>query len=679
MIAAASVLASCQEKEENLGAPEITLDPATLEFGQQGGDSNSKTLTVTSTRDWTIEQDEKDEWVTISPSSGSASSEPQTVTVTVTDNTGSDRTATIKFTANNGTVSKNLTVKQSGPEGEPEIEITTVADFLKAEVSDDVWYTLKGQITDLYNTEYGNFTLVDETGSVKVYGLTAEKVDKNDKSFSTLGLKEGDIVTLCGTRDEYNGEDQVGGPSYYISHEEGELPEPEPVNAVYFNDFDKEAAQNNDGWPFLDSFDGWKNETGSGAGSVTYESSGASARTTGGSAGGYSNYDGSGVNNIFFGKDAYFQVGNITLGTETNYTLSFGTEKFDQGGDSQFKHEEFHVYISNDGTKWVELDYSFPNGAPNGKWDLASTTFTVPSGTSALYFYFNADVASVYRLDDLMLAVSSEAGTSIDFSKGTEIGGGGETPDAPAEITVADFIKAPVDDNVYYILTGEITDLYNTEYGNFTLVDETGSVKVYGLTAEKVSSNDKSFSTLGLKEGDVVTLCGTRAEYKGEIQVGGPAYYISHEPGTEEPEDPVDPDSPFVSNVTWTLGTNSYNEKATVNGEGPVDVVKIGKSKAKGSIDITLPAGTTKVNFYAVSWNNETATLSFMMGGEEVGFQAIAKNAGAANSQPYTFTVTESDYYTFNTPMPLPSDMTITVTTQENARAILWGIKAITE
>ena len=108
------------------------------------------------------------------------------------------------------------------------------------------------------------------------------------------------------------------------------------------------------------------------------------------------------------------------------------------------------------------------------------------------------------------------------------------------------------------------------------------------------------------------------------------------------------------------MGTNSYNEKATVNGEGPVDVVKIGKSKAKGSIDITLPAGTTKVNFYAVSWNNETATLSFMMGGEEVGFQAM-------------------DYYTFNTPMPLPSDMTITVTTQENARAILWGIKAITE
>ena len=278
-----------------------------------------------------------------------------------------------------------------------------------------------------------------------------------------------------------------------------------------------------------------------------------------------------------------------------------------------------------------------------------------------------------------MLDVSAETGTVIDFSKGIELGGGGETPGEPEKITIADFIDAPVDDNVYYILTGKITDLYDTDYGNFTLVDETGSVKVYGLTAEKVDKNDQSFSTLGLKEGDTVTLCGTRDEYGGESQVGGPAYYISHEPGEEEPEEPVDPDSPYVSNVTWSLGPNSYNEEATVNGEGPVDVVKIGKSKTKGSIDITIPSGTTQVNFYAVSWNSETATLSFVMNGQEVAFQSIAKNAGAANSQPYTFTVTESDYYTFKTPMPLSTDMTITVTTQENARAILWGIKAVSE
>ena len=79
MMAAASVLVSCEEKEENLGAPEITLDPATLEFGETGGADNAQTLTVTSTRDWTIEQDEKYDWVTVSPSEGQASSRRQSL------------------------------------------------------------------------------------------------------------------------------------------------------------------------------------------------------------------------------------------------------------------------------------------------------------------------------------------------------------------------------------------------------------------------------------------------------------------------------------------------------------------------------------------------------------------------------------------------------------------------
>ena len=677
-VASALVLAGCTENEEDFGDPSINVNPAELSFGQEG---SSNTVALVATRDWTATVEPSDaDWITVEPSSGDASTDAQTVTVTVLENTGANRTATVTFAANNGTVSAPLEVTQTGPGGEPELEIITIAEFLKANVSDDVWYTLKGQITDLYNTDYGNFTLVDETGSVKVYGLTAEKVDKNDQSFSTLGLKEGDIVTLCGTRDNYNGEDQVGGPSYYISHEEGELPEPEPVDAVYFNDFDKEAAQNNGGWPFLDNFDGWKNEAGSGAGAVVYKSSGASARTTGGSSGSYSDYDGSGVNNIFFGSNAYFQVGNITLGSESNYTLSFGTEKYDQDGDSKFNHSEFHVYISNDGVKWIELDYSFPNGAPDGRWDLASTTFTVPSGTSVLYFYFNADVASVYRLDDLMLDVSAETGTVIDFSKGIELGGGGETPGEPEKITIADFIDAPVDDNVYYILTGKITDLYDTDYGNFTLVDETGSVKVYGLTAEKVDKNDQSFSTLGLKEGDTVTLCGTRDEYGGESQVGGPAYYISHEPGEEEPEEPVDPDSPFVSNVTWTLGENAYDHEAMVNGDGPFDVLKLGTNDKTGDATITIPAGTTSVEFYAVAWKGTSATLTFEIDGiGPVGSQEVAGNDGASGNHPYTLTVTDSDHYVFESPMTAPAEMQVKVTTAEQGRVILWGIKAITE
>ena len=141
-----------------------------------------------------------------------------TVTITLNPNTDEvEKTATITLSAD-GVEPITLTVIQKAFVSEPTTIKATVAEFLAAEVNDNVWYELTGTITDLYNTEFGYFHLVDETGTVRVYGLTAEKVSSNDKSFSSLGLKEGDLVTLIGTRDEYNNEAQVGGPAYYVGH-----------------------------------------------------------------------------------------------------------------------------------------------------------------------------------------------------------------------------------------------------------------------------------------------------------------------------------------------------------------------------------------------------------------------------------------------------------------------------
>lgn len=109
------------------------------------------------------------------------------------------------------------------------------------------------------------------------------------------------------------------------------------------------------------------------------------------------------------------------------------------------------------------------------------------------------------------------------------------------DVTVAEFLAKPVSDDVRYRLTGEITSLKTGNYGNFQLKDETGTVYVYGLTVAPVAKNDQSFPNLGLKEGDVVTLVGTRAQYSGakveeeKEQVGGPAYYVSHVAGSTEP------------------------------------------------------------------------------------------------------------------------------------------------
>lgn len=285
---------------------------------------------------------------------------------------------------------------------------------------------------------------------------------------------------------------------------------------VYHNDFDKElAVKGSDGWKtYLDSFDGWKNETGSGISTVEYAFSGMSARTnsSGTSNSQFSDYQGSGKNYLWFAKDNYFHVKNITLPEgKTNYTISFGSERnLYQAADNTFVPEEFLVYVSNDGSKWVKLEYAFPNGLKNRRWDLASSTFTVPSGTKSLHIYIKATLASAYLMDDLDLSVAASAGTAIDFSKGVDLGtggstGGGETPE-PAGNTIAAVCAAAAGsaaDLKDVLVTGVTTQSY-------VITDETGSVLVFVKADPKV------------KVGDKVNVAGTTSEHNGLIQIATP-------------------------------------------------------------------------------------------------------------------------------------------------------------
>ena len=359
-------------------------------------------------------------------------------------------------------------IENPDPDPNPDEPIVaTVAEVLAAEVDGNVWYQMTGTIQNIENTAYGNFTLVDETGSIYVYGLTAEKVDKNDQSFSTLGLNEGDIVTLVGTRDEFGGEAQVGGPAYYISHVDGGGEDPDP----------------------------------------------------------------------------------------------------DEPGDL-------------------------------------------------------------------------------------------------VEVTIADFLAASESSDVWYQLTGKITSIDNEYYGNITIEDNTGSVYVYGLTKTKVDKNDNSFSSIGLSEGDIVTLAGTRTSYNDQPQVGGPAYYISHEEG-ELPDDPAliegtAGDGVYEGNIDLSqpsaVSTDDKCEASTfvIDGEEYIGM-KLGTSKAAGSYSFNLGmTGSATLTMYAVAWNNNKthAKVKISGGGTINGFSEVEldcqTNAGFSNNEPFTIEFGSNDFYTMN-------------------------------
>lgn len=721
---------SCGDKNEPEGLPEINLSKNVIEFQQE---ASSETIKVASTREWFLSN--CPEWIAVDPKKGKDPN-GMDVTISVLGNTGLDREAALKFSI--GYDTKTLTVKQKG------------------------------------------------TGSAA------------------------DLV-------------------------------------VYHNDFDKtDAVKSEDGWKtYLDSFDGWKNETGSGLSSIDYAFNGMSARQTssGASNGTYSDYPGSGKNYLWFAKENYFQVKNITLPENTvNYVLSFGSERNQyQAADNTFKHDEFLVYVSNDGKKWVALEYAFPNGDKSRRWDLASTTFTVPAGTKSLYVYMTASVASAYMVDDLDLSVAAEAGTVIDFSKGVDLGtGGGETPEptpgagtiaeiaagaenaaidlkdvlvtgvtlksyvitdatgsilvfanadpkvkvgdkinvtgttgkhnglmqittptatvvssgnavsypAPLELTEAKMKEDAPTAVTYVSFTGTVKksgNFYNIFVGSYTAKDlscsyYTGNmegfvgsdIKVEGwyvggnphyqvvaTKVEEVVSDTPKFSvsteTLTAKASDKSVSFDVRGNVKWTVASDNAAYKVSPESGDGNgtvtvsfAENTTDKDvtvkltvsttaevatksytvtlthkgvsaagtEDFSSSVEWTLGTNAFSEKATINDVEGVPVLKIGSSKKAGTATLKIPAGTTKVSFYGVTWKGKTATLKASVGETQVATQALTANDGATGNAPYKLTVEDTDKYTITLPAKLEADTDVTVTTTTNARAILFAIRA---
>lgn len=107
-------------------------------------------------------------------------------------------------------------------------------------------------------------------------------------------------------------------------------------------------------------------------------------------------------------------------------------------------------------------------------------------------------------------------------------------PAVPRPVTMQYFNEvATVGDGFTYILTGKITEVANTSYGNFYFEDETGVAYVYGLLTPDGKAQTQ-WAAAGLKVNDVITVQGARAEYKGDPQMSN-ATYISHTVGEASP------------------------------------------------------------------------------------------------------------------------------------------------
>jgi uncharacterized repeat protein (TIGR02543 family) len=177
--------------------------------------------------------------------------------------------------------------------------------------------------------------------------------------------------------------------------------------------------------------------------------------------------------------------------------------------------------------------------------------------------------------------------------------------------TIAEFIAAG---GGKCYLTGDVSNIVNTTYGNFDLTDESGTIYVYGCLTS--TGQSQQFSSLGIEEGDKIKVLANEYVYFNNT---------THEAKNVR----------FVEEIV--LNTRTLTVSAT---NGSVEIT--GKTLDNGSCEVnegaSVTATATPANHYTfTSWTAEGVTLA------------------DATANPLTFT------------MPT-NDVTLTASFTENAK-----------
>ena len=127
-------------------------------------------------------------------------------------------------------------------------------------------------------------------------------------------------------------------------------------------------------------------------------------------------------------------------------------------------------------------------------------------------------------------------------------------PAADSTLSVKDAINLALskEHNIYttgkYYVTGKITEIYNTQYGNMKITDDAGNIlTIYGTYSADGSTRFDAMSSQP-KVGDTVTIYGIVGQYNGTPQIKNG--WIVKINGKAPSTDPVTPPAPPASNLS---------------------------------------------------------------------------------------------------------------------------------
>ena len=492
------LLAGCSEDQVLGTFGDLNLSTTYISIPAEGGDVK---VTLNAGEAWEFST-EKDfaipEWITVSQTSGEAGKTELTFSAEASD---AGREAELKIVS--GTKSQFLKVRQ----GEMTASKATCKEVNEA--PDGKSFVVSGTITKIVNTTYGNWYMTDGTAELYIYGtLDAEGKTKN---FTSLGLEVGDKVTIEGPKSSYNGNPQMVNVTV-LDIEKALLKIVSEATEVSKDGGQLEVVLASKGkgafFSVADECQDW----------ISY----SDAEYIDGVP---SKLEPNPADTIVYTfniapNDGSAREGSISFfaneGEPIPYTFT------QAGGIADVTVAEFLAAEVDDAKQYRIV------GHVTG-FNNYNNNFYVKDYTGEVYAYYVNTQGQTLAIGDFVTVVGkrSEYKGTPQMPKGTLL----EKYTATPEVSVAEFLTKEDGNDVYYKLTGTITEIKNAQYGNVYLQDANGDiVYVYGLLpgyGATGAAKQGLVEAMGLKVGDTLTIVGNKASYKGDPQVGN-AVYMSH-------------------------------------------------------------------------------------------------------------------------------------------------------
>lgn len=480
------LLAGCSEDQVLGTFGDLNLSTTYISIPAEGGDVK---VTLNAGEAWEFST-EKDfaipEWITVSQTSGEAGKTELTFSAEASD---AGREAELKIVS--GTKSQFLKVRQ----GEMTASKATCKEVNEA--PDGKSFVVSGTITKIVNTTYGNWYMTDGTAELYIYGtLDAEGKEKN---FTSLGLEVGDKVTIEGPKSSYNGNPQMVNVTVLdiekallkIVSEATEVDKEGGVLEIKLASKGKGAF-----FSVADECQDW----------ISY----SDAEYIDGVP---SKLEPNPADTIVYTfniapNDGSAREGSISFfaneGEPIPYTFT------QAGGIADVTVAQFLAAEVDDAKQYRIV------GHVTG-FNNYNNNFYVKDYTGEVYAYYVNTQGQTLAIGDFVTVVGkrSEYKGTPQMPKGTLL----EKYTATPEVSVAEFLTKEDGNDVYYKLTGTITEIKNAQYGNVYLQDANGDiVYVYGLLpgyGATGAAKQGLVEAMGLKVGDTLTIVGNKASYKG--------------------------------------------------------------------------------------------------------------------------------------------------------------------